>query len=213
MPRLPPVPCVVCRAPILRVWYQNGIKRVCRSPRAQTCGSPECRAAIIIHNELCDSSRTLPREKHGNIRDLLSGVDVEFLAHHADGLLFVADDIVFDPVEDELLVYDERMADAPHVANYPWAKKSRISVMLRIVGEEAEASIRVRRVGHRSVRKVIKDAWGLSHEYLCDIFLAWRCPCPHDHQVMYKKLTDLPTRLGYHDACPRCGSAPLEVFS
>lgn len=44
-----------------------------------------------------------------------------------------------------------------------------------------------------------------------DILIAWQCPCPQHHTVLWTVDT-LPTTLGPHGACPRCGALPLEVI-
>lgn len=110
---------------------------------------------------------------------------------------------------------DERGADRPDAQAEIWSWLSRRSCLLKAVGsEEGQASLVVRQEYRETVQAAVVRSLGLAPnaEHWCDVFYAWRCPCNHDHRVEYETINDLPAEVGYHDACPRCGAAPLEVI-
>lgn len=217
----PPIPCVVCGEPCLKHWTckTTGRVRHARSVHAQTCGEPECRAMIVLHPELIDQSRIVPR-KHGHItkyrtiEQVLSRDNVEFVAAVVDGLMVDEAELEQKRTPDAELAQDRRWsAWSDELRDDPWSKVTRVSCMLRLIGTVGKASIIVHRKKPKEpVWRILQRSWKLRSTRTCDLFMAWRCPCEHDHRVQYERIQDFPSKLGYHDPCPLCGAAPLEVL-
>ncbi|MHC4643911.1 MAG: hypothetical protein ACYTBJ_00315 [Planctomycetota bacterium] len=215
-----PIPCVVCSAPI----YDWGV-----GTRAnQTCTSPECRAEILLHPYLADPARQSGQYPKGKWKHRPDRTSVTtLLAEHSIGLSETQiENLIIGALElkastewgsdDWGTLKDERGIDVPDAQANIWSWLSRKSVMLKAVGhKEGQASLVIRKKPRQKMPAVIQKSLGIRmrHTELCDVFYAWRCPCPQDHQIQYETIDDVPSSFGYHDPCPRCGAAPLEVIN
>ena len=208
--------CVVCGGLLATQRYQN-----------QTCRSPECRAAILLHPILKEPGRTgtpwgwnkpktAPRER----LELLMrrfGFEVPDSGHEALrlGALELRETSDWN-ARDWGMMEDDRGAANPESQEAVWGWLSRVTVFLRSIGQEGgQASLVVRLRNGETSHMAVERSLSQTARVLargCDYFLAWRCPCEHDHRVEYTSIEALPKGLGYHDACPLCGAAPLEVI-
>jgi len=214
--RKPPILCSICGDPIVTKW---------RDKRRQTCGSPECRVAILLEPHLGDRTRPYAGGARGKwkkstkrgsvVRDLAKwgiGLSEEISTNLAD-----AADQVFKRTKTAKAVgtkKDERGADHPEAQAQIWGFLARRSALIKVVSkDDGEPGLLILKTKSESVPHAIRRLLSITpvSENLCDVFMAWSCPCPQDSRVIYETIDDLPKTVGYHDPCPRCGAAPLEV--
>lgn len=204
------IPCVACGDEIR--FYTN-----------QTCGKPECRAELILHPEIRRTKPPTARNKRPwkksyrppDLSTIMSTLEIPVGEDAIEPLVLGALELSRRANwGTDYRIEDERGANVKVAQNSVWGWLSRVSVMLKIQAEHSgEPSLIVRKKKTCSVKVTVRKSLGLTMPDLCDVFMAWRCPCPEDHKVYYKSINDLPSQVGYHDACPRCGAAPLEVIN
>lgn len=103
--------------------------------------------------------------------------------------------------------------DCPESHDELWSHLGRKTVLIRVEAQDlGVASLVITRRSGQTTADALRYGImaGSGYEDLCDIFYAWKCPCNNYH-VTYPTIEDLPDEVGYHDSCPRCGAAPLEV--
>jgi len=115
-------------------------------------------------------------------------------------------------VDNEWIGKDRRGEADPRQSS-AWSRTSRLSCAFRAIGGRPAVRIRKRK-NRSSEASLIKELMGGSGTYAqaYDVFFAWRCGCQHNLEVVYEYISDIPNEVGYHDACPVCGQAPLEVL-
>lgn len=95
-------------------------------------------------------------------------------------------------------------------ARNPWNPKNSLAVFLKIIGGNPAIKVfcRYGLSAHASLLRALKtDLIPDGYDY----FFVWKCGCAYAHEVRYKKIDGIPQSLGYHDACPVCGCAPIEI--
>lgn len=196
-----------------------------RHYQSQTCGSPECRAMIILHPQVKEPGRTgtpwgkgkwKPRPNRETLEQVAEEIGLRAIDHELlrVGALELAQSSQFE-VTDWGMARDERGADRPEALGSIWSWLSRRKVYLKSIGSQGgEASLTLRVGPEETVQEAFaRSAPGLAPGLKsCEVLYAWRCPCDLDHRVEYDTLEDLPSEEGYHNSCPRCGAAPLEVI-
>lgn len=94
--------------------------------------------------------------------------------------------------------------------NSPWAKGSEAAVLYRAVG--GRPALTIAYIPGLSIAECFESHFkisGFTHAF--DYLLAWKCTCENHHEVQYKTVADLPNDIGYHEPCPWCGEAPIEI--
>lgn len=201
--------CVVCGEPMHRSNYRN-----------QTCGGPECRAIILLHPEMIENHAPVvkgvsrKRKRRTSVVRMLADLQVGLSDSAAEALVLGDLELARDNYwasDDWGTMEDERGAGIPESPEI-WSWMSSRTALLKVIAKnEGEASLVVHKRPRERTSDAVKRSLGLTYPDMCDVFYAWRCPCPTDTRHYYDSIDDLPTEVGYHGACPRCGAAPLEV--
>lgn len=208
-----PNECVVCGASI-------------KSPTPLTCGSVYCASALEAMPYLTDNTRRpFPTNKMlGNNTgkkhsvDRLRAVTREQRRRLNQGrgasewvgsVEFHVDRDWYENNPD--LSADETGCDLTGKDN-PFSPLHRHNVGLVLLGGAPAITVHV--PPRRSVFQTLLDSGLFSKDRLSsfEICYAWRCTCPRRHVAVFLELTDFPSAVGYHHACPACGQAPLEII-
>ena len=96
----------------------------------------------------------------------------------------------------------------------PWHPKCRLSFALRNTGRTGRPSLTLKPRRSQTARDALLEVFfgpnvRVLEEY--DLFWVWRCTCRNNWQVIYHTIDEVTLTRGYHDACPGCGAAPIEV--
>jgi hypothetical protein len=196
----------------------------------QTCGDMACQTVLTLHPEFLDVERRVPfkhKTRTPKLRDLPRHHqkiwnNPESYTKRIRGKTLEGSKALEITKEGWLirgtyeLTQDERGIARPKAQASIWSTLSRRSVFIRaIIQADGEPSWIVHRLPRQSTADAVRHLYmGNSENHLlCDIFYAWGCSCDNRHKVEYKTIEDLPNKDGYHDACPLCGSSPIEVIT
>ena len=196
-----------------------------RRYQSQTCRSPECRALLLLHPQIREEGRTGTPLGRGRWKPRPHRETISFLARRWNvplteeqvrdfGEITLSNSSVWEG-EDWGMMDDDRGDALPAAQGAVWGWLSRRKVFLKSVGQkEGEAALIVRIHRRGMTHSILKRALGpaLTLAKGCELFYAWRCPCDFDHRVEFETIETLPSEEGYHNPCPKCGAAPLEVI-
>lgn len=215
--------CPICGAQT-RHWFR------------QACGDPWCSVSAALEPRFADPTRVRSNQPKYNdpklrkrlVRDIHKAVKAsrqKFMKRRKNPIIpwsgsiaaaeLIYTEFDFDEaawyIDNEWIGKDLRGTEDPRKSSF-WSRTSRMVCAFRSIG--GYPAVKIRRSPHLSVhRSIVKDLLG-TREYseAFDVFLAWRCGCRENTEVVYKRIEDVPTTDGYHEACPRCGQAPLEIL-
>lgn len=223
-PHSKPWRCVVCGDPCF--WG------------SQCCSDPDCQAIARLnpvlyreskrkHEDPTRSVSTISRLNLARKRVVGSALDtirnrvIRMLRADMEAGEVVARDCTIRLSSEESRILanpsdDVRGIDAPEaVKRNPWSWGSKVIVGLELRDDPREigaALVVTRPKGVKVsdfIRKRLMGNSGFERAY--DLFAIWRCSCPERKQAIYETIHDLPEEDGYHDYCPRCRYAPIEV--
>jgi len=195
----------------------------------QTCGDLACQLVAFFHPKYIDPTRSQYGRKKPKTHLKVRGPVLKKLWTTEESLTerikSKAEEInkSLELTEEGWLIrgtyemaQDERGEARPEAQKKLWSVLSRRAVFIRAISAHASTpSLVIHRRRGQSTIEAIQDQYiGDSKHYsLCDTFYAWGCSCDNRHKVEYTTIEDLPNEDGYHDACPLCGSSPIEVIT
>jgi len=192
--------CVACGEPV-------------KHHTSQTCGDPFCLAVLHCNPDLRVQRRGADRRRKWEPRGHPERRRPPILRLLPEELEVGARIAVELRVEQEFEVDsmgDPRGRGRPESQADVWGYLSRKVVCLRVIGQEGgKAALVVRRKRREHVAALVRQRLAVQ---VFDVFMAWRCGCPHGHEKIYERPEDLPQEDGYWEACPVCGAAPIEVI-
>lgn len=205
--------------------------------RYQSCGDPWCSAAVALEPRFRDYRRTVKDQpKHNDPKMKLRlhrDANAAAARRHRETRAYKLSPLVpwsqsITNVEAAYAAFDYTKASwcvnntwigqdlrgtADTRQSSLWSKTSRVACAFKAIGGRPAFTLR-KRPKYSARQTIIKDLMGgRDSSGAFDVFFAWRCGCRKNHEVIYKTLADLPSGIGYHDACPHCGQAPLEVLT
>lgn len=212
--------CVVCGGRVIVSRRSSGEVMF-----GQTC-CIECSAFVVAHPELTDRSRTdhvLDRSPRGRRTTVTHRKVIDAKLEFFDGVEWATQRLLNSVKHVSVEEWFKRipsldvLLDDVEDTDNPWARSSRLVVALYLEAAPLEElpgpSLLFEVPKGKRVRKwIVDELFGGEPTPHWDLLLAWRCRCIGDHRVIYRGLDDFPFSPGYHDPCPRCGCAPVEVI-
>jgi hypothetical protein len=175
-----------------------------------TCGDPACVSMLEF----------VPHDSHGirggrsKGRRKCFSMDAEVEHDGRSERYRIEAEFDADLERDFEVLDDERLLDVSEQARaFPWSPVSTSLVAIRVPpGRSSSVGLELRQP---VAQVLIEGFFGGSREAAAgfDLIYAWRCDCPQQATFVLETIDDLPSEVGFHGACPRCGAVALQVIS